>query len=153
MTLIAWGIYLPWLSLNISDYFQITFHHFSLERFQCWTCIQGGTEVRWRPGQETSLVPPRSNLRSLGSKNTVLKKVLASLLWLIGAPQWLNAPIWIRLGAGGAVTPLIPSLRPCLWLRNINSDSADILSNIGGMYASSINFVHWCLSAESFDRK
>jgi len=36
----------------------------------------GVTEVRWRPGQETSLAPPYSNLRPLGSKCTVLKKVL-----------------------------------------------------------------------------
>jgi len=36
---------------------------------------QGRNEVRWRPGQEASLEPPFSNLRSFGSKCTVLKKV------------------------------------------------------------------------------
>jgi len=28
---------------------------------------QGHNEVRWRPGQEASLVPPCLNLRSLGN--------------------------------------------------------------------------------------
>ena len=30
-------------------------------------CLQGHNEVRWRPGQETSSVLPRSNLRYFGS--------------------------------------------------------------------------------------
>jgi len=34
---------------------------------------QGCNEVRWRPGQEVSLAPPFSNLRSFGSKCTALK--------------------------------------------------------------------------------
>ena len=34
-------------------------------------CTQGRNEVRWRPGQETSLAPPCSNLRSFGSKSAV----------------------------------------------------------------------------------
>jgi len=42
-------------------------------------------EVRWHPGQETSLVPICSNPRSLGRKCTVLKKGLVTLLGLIGA--------------------------------------------------------------------
>ena len=46
---------------------------------------QEHTEVRWCPGQETSLVPPCSNLRFFGSKCTVLKKVLATLLGGFGA--------------------------------------------------------------------
>jgi len=33
-------------------------------------------EVRWSPGQEASLVPTCSNLRSFGRKCTALKKVL-----------------------------------------------------------------------------
>ena len=37
---------------------------------------QGRNEIRWRPGQETSLAPPISDLRSIGSKCTVLKKNL-----------------------------------------------------------------------------
>jgi len=32
-----------------------------------WT--QGRNEARWRPGQEASLAPPCSNLRSFGSKS------------------------------------------------------------------------------------
>jgi len=35
---------------------------------------QGPNEVRWRPGQEASLAPPRSNLRPFRSKCTVFKK-------------------------------------------------------------------------------
>jgi len=50
---------------------------------------QGRNEVRWRPGQEASLAPPCSKLRSFGSKYTILKKVLATLLLLglFGAPR------------------------------------------------------------------
>jgi len=43
---------------------------------------KGCTEVRLRPGQETSLAPPCLNIRSFGSKCTVLKKTLATLLGL-----------------------------------------------------------------------
>jgi len=43
------------------------------------SCNQGSTEVRWRPGQDTSL-----NLRSFGSKYIVLEKVVATLLELFG---------------------------------------------------------------------
>jgi len=49
-----------------------------------------GTAVRWRPGQETSLAPPCSNLRSFGSKCTVMKKGLVILLGHHGTP----AVIW-----------------------------------------------------------
>jgi len=47
---------------------------------------QGSNKVRWRPGQELSLAPLYSNLRSFGSKCTVLKKVFVTLLGLFGAP-------------------------------------------------------------------
>jgi len=53
---------------------------------------QGRNEVRWRPGQEASLAPPCSNLRSFGSKSTVLKKVLATMLGLFGAPRSDSTP-------------------------------------------------------------
>jgi len=44
---------------------------------QCQNLIpkQRRNGIRWRPGQESSLAPPCSNLRSFGSKCTVLKKV------------------------------------------------------------------------------
>ena len=48
---------------------------------------KGRTEVRLRTGQETSLAPPYLNLRSFGSKCSGLKKKLATLLRLFGAPQ------------------------------------------------------------------
>jgi len=47
--------------------------------------MQRRNEVRWRPGQEASLAPPCSNLKSFGSKYTVLKKVLVTLMGLLGA--------------------------------------------------------------------
>jgi len=50
--------------------------------------------------QEISLTPPCSNLRSFGSKCSVLKKVLATLLGLFGTRD--------------IVLPFTPSLRP--WL-------------------------------------
>jgi len=66
--------------------------------------VQGRNEVRWRPGQETSLAPPCSNLRPFGSKCTVLKTVLMTL-WLFVPPQWF--------GTRGIVPPCPLSLR--LW--------------------------------------
>ena len=41
-------------------------------------------EVRWRLGQEASLAPPFSNLRSSGNKCTVLKNVRVTLLGFFG---------------------------------------------------------------------
>jgi len=46
---------------------------------------QRRNEVKWRPEQETCLVPPCSNLGSFGSKFTVLKKILVTFLVLFGA--------------------------------------------------------------------
>ena len=53
---------------------------------------QGRNEVRWRPGQEASLAPPCSNLRSFGSKCTALQKVLVTLLGHFGVPCSDSAP-------------------------------------------------------------
>jgi len=65
---------------------------------------QGRNEVRWRPGQDASLAPPYSNLRSFGSKCTILKNVRVTLLGFFGVhaiirrprsisapPQWFGA--------------------------------------------------------------
>ena len=46
---------------------------------------QGRNEVRWCPGQEANLAPLCSNLWSFGSKCTVLKKVLVTMLGLFAA--------------------------------------------------------------------
>jgi len=69
---------------------------FGSEHHNNWHCgdfkivavssFYGRTDVRWRPGQETSLVPLCSKLKSFGSKYTVLNKVLLVLLG-----------IWLRL--------------------------------------------------------
>ena len=53
---------------------------------------QERNEVRWRPGQEAGLAPPSSNLRSFGSKCTVLKKVFVTLSGLYGASRSDLAP-------------------------------------------------------------
>jgi len=72
--------------------------------------IQGRNEVRWRLGQEASLAPPCSNLRSFGSKFSVLKKVPVTLLGLFGALRSGSAsPYWLRRGI---LPPCHPSLRP-----------------------------------------
>jgi len=55
------------------------------------TTVQRRNEVRRRPGQEASLMPPCSNLKSLGSKCTVLKKVLVTLFELFGAPAVIRS--------------------------------------------------------------
>jgi len=48
---------------------------------------QGRDEVRWRPGQETSLAPPCVQIvRFFGGKCTALTKVLVILLGIFGAP-------------------------------------------------------------------
>jgi len=51
---------------------------------------QRRNEVRWRPGQEASLAPPCSNLRSFENKYTVLKNALVILLRFSAPP----AVIW-----------------------------------------------------------
>ena len=65
--------------------------------------MQGRNEVRRRLEQETSLTPPCSNLRSVGSKCTVLKKVRVTLLWLF-SPR--------SDSASGELSPWPPPLRP-----------------------------------------
>ena len=76
---------------------------------------QGRNEVKWRPGQEASLTPPYSNLRSFGNKCTVLTKVLVALLGLFGHPAMIRRP--------GNCAPLVTPLllhagelkwKPCL---------------------------------------
>jgi len=48
---------------------------------------KGCTEVRLRPGQETSSAPPYLNLRYFRSKCIALKKKFTTLFRLFGAPQ------------------------------------------------------------------
>jgi len=55
-------------------------------------CVQGRNEVKWRPGQAASLEPPYANLRSFGSKCTVLMKVLVTLLGLFSPPAVIRCP-------------------------------------------------------------
>jgi len=66
--------------------------------------MEGRNEFRWRSGQEASLAPPCPNLRSFGPKYTLLKKVLAKLLGLFGAPGSDSAP--------GESCPLAPVVTP-----------------------------------------
>jgi len=81
-----------------------------------WACSspskQWRTEVRWRPGQETSLPPPCLNLKSFGSKCAVLKKVPATLLGLFGSDS-----------APGAVCPPFPLPPTYRWLLKRECDS------------------------------
>ena len=80
---------------------------------------QGCNEVRWRPGHEASLAPPCSTLRSFGSKCTVLKKVLMTLLGLFGAPRSDSAP--------GELFPLAPLVTPLVSVLScsINKQNSD----------------------------
>jgi len=78
---------------------------------------QGRNEVRWRPGQEASSAPPFSNLRSLGSKCTVLKKALVTLLGIFGAPADFGVPSIDAApphsdSAPGESCPLAPIVTP-----------------------------------------
>ena len=77
---------------------------------------QGRTKVRWCPEQETSLVPPCSNLRPFGKKCTVLKTKLATLLGLFGVPSnsapwalWL--PFTLRYTAGVTLCDKLRSVK------------------------------------------
>ena len=54
--------------------------------------LTGCNEVRWRPGEDASLALPFSNLRSSGSKCTVLKNVRVTLLGYFGAPRVIRRP-------------------------------------------------------------
>jgi len=54
--------------------------------------VQGRNEVRWRPGQETGLAPPCSNLRSFGSKCTVLKKSAHDIVGNFEPPAVIRYP-------------------------------------------------------------
>jgi len=69
------------------------------------TLTQGRNEVRWRPGK--TQVWPCLNLRSFGSKCTVLKKVLVILLGLFGAPRSHSAPRTV-IRRPGNCAPLHP---------------------------------------------
>jgi len=57
------------------------------------TCYaQGRNKDGWRPAWETNLAPPYLNLRSYGSKFTVLKEVFVTLLEIFGAPAVIRRP-------------------------------------------------------------
>jgi len=72
---------------------------------------QGRNEVRWRPGQEPNLAPPHLNLRSYGSKFTVLKAVFVTLLEIFSAPRSHSAPpYWFRCPRN--CSPLHPLVTP-----------------------------------------
>ena len=94
-----------------------TFCHFPNVRMRtnAFRKEQGRNEVRWRPGQEASLAPPCSNLRSFGTKCTVLKEVLVTLLGLFGAPIGIRRP--------GNCAPLPPVVTPLVIIIAIFSDS------------------------------
>ena len=70
--------------------------------------------------QVWSLAPPCSNLRSFGSKCTVLKKVLVILLGLFGAPRNDSAPPW-WFGARGIVPPFPPHCTPAPYIHKLQS--------------------------------
>ena len=65
---------------------------------------QGRNKVRWCLRQEAGLAPLCSNLRSFGSKCTVLKKVFVTLLGLYGAHIVIRRP--------GNCAPLAPLVTP-----------------------------------------
>jgi len=89
---------------NFSSLLNQAFLLISITRNKCFNwiaCTQWRNEVRWLSGQEASLAPPCSNLRSSRSKCAVLKEVLVTLLELFGA--------W------GIVPPHVTPLLALLW--------------------------------------
>jgi len=97
--------------------------------------------ARLRPGQEASLAPPCSNLRSFGSKFTVLKNVQVAILGLFGATRsHLAPPAMIRRprsdSAPGELCPLAPLVTPLVGsfhTRNVMCSQTlqDVLANVG----------------------
>ena len=88
-------------------------HHYRINHHTVSDAVQGRNAVRWRPGQRTNSAPPWSkfgapvsNLSSFEGKFTVLKKVLATLLGLFGAPAVNWRP--------GNCAPLVTPLMLCL---------------------------------------
>jgi len=77
--------------------------------------LQGRNEVRWCPGQQTSLAPACLNLKSFGSKCTASKKVLVTLLGLFGAPAVFRRP-----GNCAPLSPLVTALPSLQLFRNNN---------------------------------
>ena len=75
-------------------------------------CAQGRNEVRWHPGKETSLEPPYSNQKSLGSKSAV-EKSTCDIFRSFWRPSSDSAPH--NDSAPGELRPPCP-LSLCLWL-------------------------------------
>ena len=89
--------------------------------------MQGRNKARRRLGQETSLTPSCSNLRSFGSKYNVLKEVLMTLLWLFG-PRSDSAPGELCL-LSPLVTPLVMCNKNRKIFRKQNKFSSPNLMN------------------------
>ena len=84
------------------------------------TC-RGATRLDGARGKkQVSGLAPRSNLRSFGSKCTVLKKVFMTLLWVFGLPEWF--------GVRGIIPPCTPSLR--LWCYAITTGKFSVNKKI-----------------------
>ena len=67
----------------------------------------GRNEVRLRPGQETSLAPPCSNLRSFASKCAVEESTCDIVVTFRHPPQSFSAPIVIRRPENCATLPTL----------------------------------------------
>jgi len=77
---------------------------------------QGRNEVRWYQGQEASLAPPSSNLRSFGSKFTVLMRDLATSLGLFAPPAVIRhsqCHISYEARASGPLQTRVPKHESC----------------------------------------
>ena len=93
-------------------------------------CRQGCNQVRWRPGQEASLPPQCSNLRSFESECNVGEERTCDIvgtfrrpLQSFGAPRNDSAP-------NGLCPSCCPSLRPCLPCKNVRKTFADIVPSL-----------------------
>jgi len=72
--------------------FDVYWRHICCNILSSMSANQGRNEVRCHPGQEASLAPPCSNLRSFGSKPTVLKKYLWHRLDISAPPAVIRRP-------------------------------------------------------------
>ena len=80
----------------------------------------------WRPGQEATLAPPCSNLRSFGSKCVALKKAHVILLGFSAPPVVIRRP--------RSYASFSPSLRHCSAVRDSGVDRHDTGGATGSQF-------------------
>jgi len=109
------------MTRSIADWFSELVVYRSQIDSGCKSSDQGRNEVTWRPGQEESLAPPVSNMKSFRSKCSLL--YWRKCLWYFGI-FWhqckdLVAQLW--LGTRRILPPLPPLVTPLFLISDIGT--------------------------------